>query len=219
MRLRAAALVLVALALAGPSAAQTVESTFSAFLTARIAWPASSGDRVRAVRIGTKDLTAPLLEELGVAGSRVALVTRRPIGDLGFSQAVHWLVVDDVAYDVTNRIRPAAAELPDSYFTASRSSVKDRTGREVSFYDHIPETFQIGDFETHGSELTLVGKTRRTARLATRNGEELGFLFRGARTTVLGGLAQSFVFGDSALGGVGLVKGRLVRGPEKLVEP
>jgi len=69
---------LATLALAADSArAQTVESSLSAFLVARITWPTAAGDRTLALRVGTKDLTAPLLQELELQGRIVGLVTQR----------------------------------------------------------------------------------------------------------------------------------------------
>jgi hypothetical protein len=206
-------------ALGGGSArAQTAESSLSAFLVARVSWPTSAGDRIVAVRIGTKDLVAPLLQELGISGRIVALATRRALADRTFASPSDFLVVDGTRYDVTGRIRPPATGLPGSFFATARTSALRRTdSAEWYFLDQVSEALQIGELETHGSELTVVGTAHRSARLLTQQGIDLGFLFASVRTSVVGGLTDSYAFRGSFQGATGLVRGWLLRGPEKLV--
>jgi len=213
------ALAAVVLA-AGSARAQTVESSLSVFLVARITWPTAAGDRTLAVRIGTKDLTAPLLQELELQGRIVGFVTQREIGDLGFASPSNLLVVDGSRQDVNTRIRPPSAALPGSFFGSARASLLRRgDSKEFYFYDDVSDAVQIGDLETHGMELTVVGAARRVARLLTQQGQDIGYLFSSVRLTVVGGLADSFAFRGVYQGATGLVSGALLRGPEKLVVP
>jgi len=215
----------LALALCGclalvPSLArsQTAESTLNAFLTARVQTPTATGERSLAFRIGTKDLLEPLLAERGLSGRRIGLVTQRPLGDLEFQATLDFLVVDGERHSLAGLIRAPAAELPSSFFAHSRiSSLRRGDSTELSFTDEVTEALQIGELETHGSELTLVGRARRGARLLTQRGEDIGYLFRSVRLAAVGGITDSFAWSGGYLGATAFVSGWLVRGPEKLV--
>jgi len=119
---------------------------------------------------------------------------------------------------VTARIRPLAAAPLGSYFASARGSALRRgTSTELYFYDDVSDALQIGDLETHGLELTVVGTARRIARLLTQQQQDIGYLFSSVRLTVVGGLADSYAFRGVYQGATGLVSGALLRGPEKLV--
>jgi hypothetical protein len=200
------------------AAAQTAESTLNAFLTARVSWPTASGERSLPFRIGTKDLVAPLLEELGQSGRIVGLVSRRHIGDFAPQASSDFLVVDGTRFSLEGRIRSPAAALPVSFFASSRVSAL-RRGDAVALYfaDDVTETLQVGDLETNGSELTVVGRAQRVARLLTQQGRDIGYLFSSVRLTAVGGLTDSFAWAGGFQGTTAIVNGSLLRGPEKLV--
>lgn len=205
-----------------PSAApaQVAESALNAFLIARVNWPTASGERTLAFRVGTKDLTAPLLQEFGISGRIVGLLTQRPLGDLDFEQPSDFLVVDGARFALGSRIRPPAAALPASFFARSRISALRRTDSvEFYFVDDVTEALAIGELDVHGSELTIVGRAQRIARLVTQQGQDLGYLFSSVRLSAVGGLSDSFQWGSAFQGTTALVSGWLVRGPEKLVVP
>jgi hypothetical protein len=206
------------LALAPLAAAQTAESTLSAFLVARLSWPTASGERSLAFRVGTKDLVAPLLQELGLSGRIIGLVTQRSLDDLGFQATSDFLVVDGTRYALAGRIRPPTAALPASFFASSRISALRRSDSvELYFVDDVTEALQVGDLDTHGSELTVVGRAQRIARLLTQQGQDQGYLFASVRLSAVGGLTDSFAWAGGYQGTTALVTGWLLRGPEKLV--
>jgi len=205
----------------GAARAQTAESSLHAFLVARVTWPTPAGERIVAVRVGTKDLVAPLLQELGVTGRSVGLVTQRSIEDLSFASPRDFLVVDGARYDVTGKVHRPVAALSATFFARARTSALRRSdSKEWYFLDYVSEALQIGNLATHGSELTVVGAAQRSARLLTQHGVDLGFLFASVRIGVVGGLSDSYAFAGSYQGATGIVSGWLLRGPEKLaVEP
>jgi hypothetical protein len=199
-------------------AAQTVEATLNAFLTARVSWPTASGERSLPFRIGTKDLVAPLLEELGKSGRIVGLVARRQIGDFAPQASQDFLVVDGARFALEGRVRPPATALPASFFASSRASaVRRGTAVELYFADDVTEALQVGDLDTHGSELTVVGRAQRVARLLTQQGRDVGYLFSSVRLSAVGGLTDSFAWAGGFQGTTAIVSGWLLRGPEKLV--
>ena len=204
----------------GPSGAgaQTVESALNAFLVARVSWPTASGERSLPFRIGTKDLVAPLMAELGQSGRIVGLVTQREIGDLEFRTTQDFLVVDGTRLPLEGRIRPPAAALPASFFATSRTSALRRGDAvELYFADDVTEALQIGELETHGSELTVVGRAQRVARLLTQRGADVGYLFSSVRVSAVGGLTDSFAWSGGFQGTTAIVSGWLLRGRETLV--
>jgi hypothetical protein len=206
----------IALAAAAPSSAETVQSTQALTLTGKFTLPTSTGARMISIRVTTRDLIEATKDALFLQGRSASLVMRRDIDDLNFSDAESFLLLDGTYYPIPPGPPGPDLDLPESFDGFAQAlRLRPQDGVPTSVSDEGTTAFVLGDFATDGFEATLIGIARRSARLLTHAGFDVGYLFSSVQNKVIGGLMLEL---DGEVE-VGVLTGSLRNGPEKIVVP